>query len=499
MGNLCSKSSESPSKAPDSAPGSASLPVTKKSDVRVKADMFVQENNQKFKQVYQLFDKPLGSGAYGEVWLCTHLSTSEVRAVKILLKDSMSEEEVQKRVVFEEVEILKRLDHPNILKVFEYFESKKKYFIVMEFCRNGDLFGRIEKHGCLNERLAAIVMKQMLSALAYLHGRGYIHRDIKSENLLLSDSENENDINVKLIDFNIATAKKAKLEAQGTLDYMAPEVFEGNYDEKCDVWGAGVILFSVITGGLPFGGDDDESIEKSIKSDKVPFDHPNFSSVSKGCKNFISKLLEKNPKSRPSALQALDNDWLKTNAVSDLNKGQIKKTLTNIMTSSKTSKLKQVFTTFIVTQLSKNSHMRQLERAFSLIDKNSDGVISEKELTEALANEFGKEKAAEEVKKIMEVVNIDEAGNINYTEFVRLSSDEEILLSSENIRKAFSFFDKDGSGSIEKAEMINWLSCGGIIPEDIIKELIDEADKDNDGTIDIQEFEEILLQKLELE
>ena len=143
--------------------------------------------------------------------------------------------------------------------------------------------------------------------------------------------------------------------------------------------------------------------------------------------------------------------------------------------------------------------MRNLERIFSSIDKNSDGVISEKELLEALVAEFGHEQGQVEVKKIMQSVNVDDSGNINYTEFVRISSDEEILLSGENIRKAFSFFDSDGSGSIGKNEMIAWLCAGGIIPEDIVRELIDEADQDNDGEIDIKEFEAILLRKLELD
>ena len=496
MGNLCSKSAV---EAPASKETPKSGPITNKSDLVVKADMFVLENQKKFKEIYKLFENPLGSGAYGEVWLCTHLSTSEVRAVKILLKESISQEDLDKRTVFEEVEILKRLDHPNILKVYEYFESKKKYFIVMEFCRNGDLFGRVEKHGLLDEALSATVTKQLLSALTYLHSKSIIHRDIKSENLLLSDSESHSEINIKLIDFNIATVKKEKLETQGTLDYMAPEVFAGNYNEKCDVWGAGVILFSVLTGVLPFGGEDDEEIERNIKTAKVSFDHPAFASISKQCKSFISKLLEKNPKSRPSAVEALHHDWIQTHASSHTSRDCIKKSLTKIISSSKSSKLKQVFSTFIVSQLSKNSHMRNLERIFSSIDKNSDGVISEKELLEALVAEFGHEQGQVEVKKIMQSVNVDDSGNINYTEFVRISSDEEILLSGENIRKAFSFFDSDGSGSIGKNEMIAWLCAGGIIPEDIVRELIDEADQDNDGEIDIKEFEAILLRKLELD
>jgi len=136
---------------------------------------------------------------------------------------------------------------------------------------------------------------------------------------------------------------------------------------------------------------------------------------------------------------------------------------------------------------------------FTSIDRNKDGVISKAELLSALKSEMSAEEAEAQVSKIMECVNLDEQGNLNYTEFVRISSEEEVLLSKENIRKAFSFFDRDGSGSIEKTELAAWLSSGGIIPDEVVNDLINEADENDDGSIDREEFERILLSKLELD
>lgn len=496
MGNLCS------GRPPVEvlSPSRPEVTLSSKGDLKISSSLFVKENFDSFYTVYKLDKAPIGSGGFAEVWLCTHRRTEEVRAVKILSKSGISVEDIKNRTVFLEVEILKTLDHPNIVKVYEYFEDEQNYYIVMEYCKGGDVFGKLEDEGTFTERYAAKTMKFLLSGLCYLHSVQIVHRDIKPENLLISSKESFEEYSIKIIDFNISTRKStAKLnEVTGTTDFMAPEVFRGIYDEKCDVWSAGVILYMIISGSLPFPSHSEEAAEKAICNGKYSFPRERFGNVTPLCKDFISKLLVKNPNTRPSAMQALEHPWLKTFKDS-CDKTELKSTLTRMQTMRKPSKLKELFTTFMISQLSKTSSVRKLENVFRTIDVNGDGVISTEELIKQLSTEMSIAKAEKQAMEIMSAIDSDGSGVINYSEYIRATIEEESLLTKENLKKAFAYFDTDGSEAIELDEMKKWLSSGDIIPEDIIVELMQEADVNNDGTIDLPEFEGLLFSKLDLD
>ena len=382
MGNLCASSIDTAGSKPVGKPLSKQLSRSS----GLSAGFFVQENSKVFTEVYKLHDKPLGSGAYGEVWLCNHLITNELRAVKILLKEGMPQEEIDNRSVFIEVEILKSLDHPNILKVFEYFEDATRYYIVMEYCKGGDVFDKLQKLSRFTEAQAATVIEQLLAGLNYLHGKKIIHRDIKPENLLLCESQNPQELNIKIIDFNIATAmKKKNTEVIGTTDYMAPEVFKGKYDEKCDIWGVGVILYMLISGGVPFPGKEDDEIEKMIQKGSYVLENGFWNGVSADCKDLIKKLLAKSPESRYSALEALEHSWIQRLVKLEVDHAAYTQAMANMSDRSKSSKLKEAFTTFMVSQLSRsNSATKKLEQIFAKIDINKDGIISRDELVTEL-------------------------------------------------------------------------------------------------------------------
>lgn len=160
--------------------------VDAKDSIKVNSTMFVQKSAGTLRDTYKI-GKVLGEGAFGEVRLCTHRETKEKRAVKVLKKESMDQAELNS--MLNEINTLRSLDHPNIVKIFEYFEDEKRFYIVTEHIQGGELFDEIIARGKFDEKDAALLMKQLLSCVSYCHDHNIVHRDLKPENVLLEASK----------------------------------------------------------------------------------------------------------------------------------------------------------------------------------------------------------------------------------------------------------------------------------------------------------------------
>ena len=213
-----------------------------------------------------------------------------------------------------EISIVSKLSHPSIMEVYEVFEDTKKVYIVSEYCKGGELFDIISKKRNFSEKEACIIMEQLLSGICYSHKNGIVHRDLKPENILLEDKSRN--LEIKIVDWGYATQMKQRErlhEMDGISYYIAPEVLEGDYDEKCDIWSCGVILYILLCGYPPFYGDTDEDIYKQVLKGEYDFPKEEWQNVSEEAKNLIKKMIEKDPTKRISALEALQDDWFKIN------------------------------------------------------------------------------------------------------------------------------------------------------------------------------------------
>lgn len=324
----------------------------------------------------------LGSGAFGEVRVCVHRESGAQRAVKVLRKSHMDEDE--KKMLFNEINNLKDLDHPNILKMYEFFEDEKRYYIVTDICKGGELFDEIVARGKFSEKDASLLMKQVLSCINYCHTNHIVHRDLKPENILLE--QNKEFDQIKIIDFGTSLvfdeAKKLD-EKLGTPYYIAPEVLAKNYGAKCDIWSCGVITYITLSGIPPFNGASDQEIMKKVKSGKFSFADPVWATISDQAKDFITQLLTLDQNKRPSAEQALKHPWIvEANKLQNesVSTDVAMNALSNLQSFNANSKLKQATYAFIASQLLNKQEKEQIDKVFRAMDINGDGKLSKDEI-----------------------------------------------------------------------------------------------------------------------
>ncbi len=219
-----------------------------------------------------------------------------------------------------EVAILERVDHPNIVRMRQVFDCPKTFYMVMELMTGGELFDRIVEKEKYSEEEARRVMEKLAEALVYCHSQGIVHRDLKPENLLY-ESEDD-DANIKIADFGLAKlVSEADMMATacGTPGYVAPEILCGTpYDEKCDMWSLGVILYILLCGFPPFYDENNAELFSQIKSGNYDYPSPYWDDVSAGAKSLIDGLLVVDPSARLSAAEVLQHPWV-VNKASETN------------------------------------------------------------------------------------------------------------------------------------------------------------------------------------
>jgi len=464
------------------------------SAIQVTSATFVQLNSRGFQDVYKVGNR-LGAGAFAEVRRCEHKVTGQVRAVKIYRKEKLSPTELQELI--REAEVLRQFDHPNIVRIYEMFEDTKRYYIVMEHCKGGELFYIISSGTSFSEGQVAKIMLQLLSVVAYIHERGVVHRDIKPENILLEERDHSFDI--KIVDFGTAARLGSNGKVSGIVGtpyYIAPEVMAGGYTEKCDEWSCGVIMYILLTGRPPFGGTDDKEILEKVKTGVYSLDIPEMQSVSKDAISLLRRFLSP-ASSRITAKQALQHSWLLASShESHRSTTALPQVLSNLQSFTKGRKLREAVQTFIATQLLSAQETKELREVFREIDKNGDGKLSREELMQEYLKTMGIEEATTEVDRIMEKVDSDGSGFIDYTEFLKASLDMKKVLNVQNLEMTFSMFDTDSSGKISATEIKKLLGNGGDIDEEVWQGIIKEVDQNGDGEIDLVEFKELVLARM---
>lgn len=279
-------------------------------------------------------------------------------------------------------------------------------------------------------------------------------------------------------------------ERYGTPYYIAPEVLKKNYNEKCDVWSLGVILYILLVGYPPFNGAEDSQIISAVKKGKYSLDEPEWDDVSEEAQDLVRKCLTYDPDKRVSAGEALSHGWFRKFSKQDtVEKTLASKALNNLKNFRAEYKLKQATLTYIVSQLLNKEETAKMESIFKAMDLNNDGMLSMDEIKAGYEKHFGTNVDDEEIRRMFKEIDADDSGAIDYSEFLMATMTETQLLSKEKLQAAFKMFDKDGSGTISKDEIKEAL---GQMDERLVEEIIKEVDENDDGEISYEEFEKMM-------
>jgi len=525
-------------------------------NIKVNAKNFIVQRTKNISEAYEKLQF-LGQGAFGSVYKVVRKNSGTreiIRALKEISKKSMNVSEESKEEIKNEIEVLKNIDHPNIMKIFEFFEDENNIYLVNEFCGGGDVAGMNDKYGLFPEFFLKYVMFQVFLAISFLHSNKVVHGDIKRENIafvyqgkkkeknefeeffqtLFKDKDLQEELNespgienlsenaqklieeicnyeMKILDFGSAKMKKnGKLKEKlsgvtGTVYYCSPEVVKDKYDFECDEWSCGVMMYILLTGYPPFVGENEDEIFENILKQDLNLNVPQLKNISESCKDLINQLLEKDANKRINAEDALKHDFFTSGInVGNLLKGKFKensdylkkmfnKKGTQLRGKKKSSKFRDVVIAYIALNFSEQDVEKKAKQIFMEMSGGNKHYLITKDTFVPKMEKIFKGLTKNEIEELFDSIDENETGNIEYEELIRALTDKEKLLSDKNLKEAFNFFDKDNSGSITWNEIAEIVYPEGKIPKNTIKEFLNEiGEQDENMKIDYFEFKKIL-------
>ena len=448
--------------------------------------------------------KKIGAGPLGAVYKAKNIYLKNIVAIKMIKKSENKKETDSK--IKNQINILKKLNHPNIVKIYAFYCNDKYYQIITEFCKKGELYQYIKKS--FSEKQLAIIFYQIFSGLAYLHDKNVIHRNIKLKNIMILEKEEdmtskEEYLWVKIIDFNteeIFHNNKKNSSIQNSY-YTPPEALSNKYSEKSDIWSVGIILYLALTGKIPFDGKTNDEIYHKIKNTPYNDLDPRFMAHSFEVRDLLDKLLQKDANKRLSAKEALNHEWFKVfngrALYSNFRPDVIQQYINNLCTYSCESKLSQLVLAFLIHNIPVSSSTYTILKLFRYFNLSGDCKLTKIDLKKGLYNYRNEEQVNNIVDELFLLLDGDNNGYIEFEEFYRACADKKEILTKENIWYAFKFLDDKNTNTIDVQTLMRAFDAKpNKMLEAVFNKTLNKGDADNNGIITFEEFEEIMLNSM---
>lgn len=418
-----------------------------KNSEKMKIDMneFEDIRSEKFLDFYTVV-KHLGKSIIGERYLVQHLQSKANYVAKVIHVSDLNAN------LAREVGLLKSLDHQNVAKVVDTIVDNGKLFLIFEQCTGPDLLERIMSKGTHSEANACIYIKQVLQGLSYLHSNEVLCRDLRPDNIHFFNTTDDSAL--KITEFaNAVDSKGFADKIVSTSHYLAPEVFQNTYTKASDIWSCGVILYTLLVGVPPFTGKTDADVRKKAMKGVPGYKEKAWARISNHAKRVVRLMLTFDIDKRPTAEELLQDPWVKQSLkFLDTSKPMIARTFKNFKGFYSNSKMQNAIVNYTTENSSNEEMKKQAAELFALLDQNGDGKVSVGELVNSM-KDSGVLLSEQELKTIINEVDTDKNGWIDFAEFLNVFANKHAVMARENLEKTFEMYAADGNAEVMNNEL----------------------------------------------
>lgn len=444
------------------------------------------------RNIYMFDKKELGKGHFGSVRRAK-LIADPLRnyAVKTISKQMLKHDV---NLLKRELEILRSIDHPYIARFYECYIDEEFIHFVLEYCSGDILIDKIVQEKRISEKETKRIIFQVLLVLNHLHSSGICHRDIKPDNIIFANRSDDSDI--KMIDFGLARPCLTDLSTVvGTLYYVAPEVIMGSYDQACDYWSLGVMIYVMLSGKPPFYSKTEKNIYQMILKGKISFSDPCWSGISVEAKGIIKGFLTVEPEKRLNSSNALNSNWFKQIHIemTDLGKKYVSEEMIRRIRMFKiTNTFQKEVIKLMVHIFDDNPDVIQMKHVFFYFDYLNTGVISKKEF-QTFFTEYGELISDKELEEIIYALKLKAKGNITYTEFIAGTITISFFQDEDNLRKVFRRFDSSEKRFITEKNVRDCFNRFGLhFSKEKMNAILDEIGLSDNGVLKEEDFFKIM-------